>query len=205
MKQLQTHTEGWSLWFWHLHRFARERNGPELLVFLHWGLSVIIHCWHHLYTLTTTCTRTNTRAYTCTPAQLLTFQALPSPSRVCGVSFVTVMSSSERCQRKESRGTVDEIQWSSVFQTKAVFLCHCPILHLCVHVLCVYAGGGAISQIYGNWNGRIFWGKCSQFDSAAKKVTLFNLHSMAYEVRQGNTWKQTILSRPRRLHHLPTA
>lgn len=83
----------------------------------------------------------HTRAYTCTRAQLLTFQALPSPSRVCSVSFVTVMSSSERCQRKESRGTVDKIQWSSVFQTKAVFLCHCPILHLCVHVLCVYAGG----------------------------------------------------------------
>lgn len=34
---------------------------------------------------------------------------------------------------------------------------------------CVCMRGGAISQIYGNWNGRIFWGKCSQFDSAAKK------------------------------------
>lgn len=84
----------------------------------------------------------------------------------------------------------------------SVSLSYSTSLRACVVCVC---GGGAISQIYGNWNGRIFWGKCSQFDSAAKKVTLFNLHSMAYEVRQGNTWKQTILSRPHRLHHLPTA
>lgn len=57
----------------------------------------------------------HTHTYTCTQMRLLTFQGLPSPSRVCGVSFVTVMSSSERCQCKGSQGTVDKIRWSSVF------------------------------------------------------------------------------------------
>lgn len=33
--------------------------------------------------------------FTTAHTYVVTFQALPSPSRVCGVSFVTVMSSSE--------------------------------------------------------------------------------------------------------------
>lgn len=56
----------------------------------------------------TTFTHLQVHTHTCT-MQLLTFQALPSPSRVCGVSFVIVMSSSERCQRKESQDRVDKI------------------------------------------------------------------------------------------------
>lgn len=48
----------------------------------------------------------------------------------------------------------------------SVSLSYSTSLRACVVCVC---RGGAISQIYGNWNGRIFWGKCSQFDSAAKK------------------------------------
>lgn len=82
---------------------------------------------------------------------------------------------------------MDEIQWSSVFQTKAVFLCHCPILHLCVHVLCVYAGGGQYHKFMVIEMAESFGGNAVNLILRQKKVTLFNLHSMAYEVRQGNT------------------
>lgn len=65
-----------------------------------------------LFSADTTCTTTHTN--------VVTFQALPSPLRVCGVSFVTVMSFSERCQCK--KGT-DKILRGDLQPCTA---CHCP-------------------------------------------------------------------------------
>lgn len=153
----------------------------------------------------TTFTHTHTHLQLCSSWP---FRPCQAHRRVCGISFVIVMSSSEWCQHEESqdRGGLDRVV-HSVSNNRHLEVCFCvtlpPNISACTFFLRMT--GEPISQIYGNWNGRIFWGKCSQFDSAAKKVTLFNLHSMPYVVRQGNTWKQMILSRPHRLHHLPAA
>lgn len=94
-----------------------------------------------LFSADTTCTTTHTN--------VVTFQALPSPLRVCGVSFVTVMSFSERCQCK--KGT-DKILHGDLQACPPVPLSLRPIQHACIH----HRGGGergrggAMSQIYDN-------------------------------------------------------
>lgn len=74
-------------------------------------------------------TFTHTPTHTPTVCSSWPFGPCQAHRRVWGVSFVIVMSSSEWCQNGKSQERVDQIEWSTAFQTIDTSRCVFVLLH----------------------------------------------------------------------------